>query len=424
MALSLIELQTLPVNPQKWQQVVAQSYGFSSNGSFVSPYSFVLTKNIVGGVTYYYANNAFQSIYGGAGSAGGVDGSDCDAVFAAVKANVIAVGGGSIYLTPGTYPLANTFEVDTQFPSLNIIGAGRSTILAYSGTSACIKFSAEAETCLLSNFKIILSGAGSCGVLLDHGQKNKFDNIDIEGTGNTDGRTGIIVSGESHWNKFYDCSVHNIQNCYHWRYVSEAGVGYPIRNMAYDCIARDCGNGWKIESTDNLFDAITCENFNGVGIDLGAAGAGGWNEFNKPYIEGGGLEEAGSIAIRINVAAGSETFVSPVYNMVVGTKLVNNGGTHSRWVGPNYQNGWYVADCVNGTVFNHGLAGTPSSVHLTLLTGTDFLSASKNIIVFASAISSTQITVGMQWSDGSLVTSRPAPYTGGYTVYVYAEYQP
>jgi hypothetical protein len=92
-----------------WDDLKAFSDGFTPAGIFKSLAKFVISTD----GTDIYASNAFQTIYGGSGDTGGVEGDDADAtaIFQQVIDDVNAAGGGLIFVAEGTY-------------SFNITGAG------------------------------------------------------------------------------------------------------------------------------------------------------------------------------------------------------------------------------------------------------------------------------------------------------------
>jgi hypothetical protein len=67
------------------EYVESMRNGFTPSGTFISPYSYIVSWSIVSGVTYYSASNAYQILLGGPLSAG-VDGTDFDAVMNAAVA--------------------------------------------------------------------------------------------------------------------------------------------------------------------------------------------------------------------------------------------------------------------------------------------------------------------------------------------------
>jgi hypothetical protein len=73
--------------------------GFSPSGTFSTANKIIFNYAVIESVTYYYASNAYQTIYGGPTSVGGVDGTDSAAV---IQAAVTAYTG-SFYFKLGTY---------------------------------------------------------------------------------------------------------------------------------------------------------------------------------------------------------------------------------------------------------------------------------------------------------------------------------
>ncbi len=87
--------------------------GFTSTGTYISPYTFLITKNTDGGVDYYSANNAYQTIYGGSTGAshhaGGVDGAKYYDVCQAAL-NALATTGGEVVHTKGRFDFAEATD--------------------------------------------------------------------------------------------------------------------------------------------------------------------------------------------------------------------------------------------------------------------------------------------------------------------------
>jgi hypothetical protein len=83
--------------------------GFTPSGTYVSPYSYVISQNVVGGVTYYSASNAYQTIYGGSGSIG-ADGLDLDAVTQAVESAIYTAGGGKVIWGDGIFEYSESLN--------------------------------------------------------------------------------------------------------------------------------------------------------------------------------------------------------------------------------------------------------------------------------------------------------------------------
>jgi hypothetical protein len=99
-----------PLSPTlDWDTMVDRINGFTPAGTFVSPYSYLITKTTDGGVDYYCASNAFQPVYGGSSTAthhgGGVDGTDLAAVVqAAINAgSTVIFGEGTFTFTVAKY---------------------------------------------------------------------------------------------------------------------------------------------------------------------------------------------------------------------------------------------------------------------------------------------------------------------------------
>lgn len=121
------------VNPANWNAMVDRVNGYTPSGTFISPYSFLITIIDVGGTDYYYANNAFQTVYGGPSNAGSIDGTDFDAVLDKVISDVQAVDGGQIYFAVGTY-IAAAVHTLTESHNISFFGAGGSSNFAQPNT--------------------------------------------------------------------------------------------------------------------------------------------------------------------------------------------------------------------------------------------------------------------------------------------------
>ena len=97
-----------PIQPDDWNAMVDRINGLVPTGYFTSPYSFLIATAVVGGVTYYYANNAFQTVYGGhnwAVVSPTVNGTDLAAVVqAAINAgSTVVFGDGTFTFTVAKY---------------------------------------------------------------------------------------------------------------------------------------------------------------------------------------------------------------------------------------------------------------------------------------------------------------------------------
>lgn len=320
-----------------------------------------------------------------------------------------AQNGGKIYFK-GNQTHTTPLTINTQYANIIIEGDSRAGII-YSGDGAWLTLTNEAERCIIKNFNLYLTSDSDYGIMLNHGHKNVIDFVRIYGTGTSDGREGIVISGESHWNTLRECIVRNIELCYHWRYVDEAGYGYPIFNNAYSCIARDCTNGWNISGSDSLFSACTAENHIGIGFHVTNT-TGSWGVFEKPYIE---TQQTGAVGIQIDSGAGRCTFITPAVIVPNGTTVTDSGTSASRYVGSLYANGWYVENCVDGYTFNHALIDAPNTVQFNLLSNALPVNVSLN--TYVRTVTTTNITIGMRWSNGT-------DCTDAYSVYVYAEATP
>lgn len=81
-----------------WDAMVAFFNGYSPVGTFVNSYTFIISTD----GTYFYANNAFQTVYGGSSNVGGIDGTDFKAVLDAATA-ATTTNGGAIHIKRATY---------------------------------------------------------------------------------------------------------------------------------------------------------------------------------------------------------------------------------------------------------------------------------------------------------------------------------
>jgi parallel beta-helix repeat protein len=124
------------VDPASWNAMVDFYNGFAPAGNFKNTCDFVVATD----GTYYYSNNAFQLIYGGAGNAGSVDGSDFDAVLAAT---LTAIGNkGKIHIKGGVYPtdginIRNTVAVtDNDQQWIEIEGEGMGNTILRGNTDS------------------------------------------------------------------------------------------------------------------------------------------------------------------------------------------------------------------------------------------------------------------------------------------------
>ena len=389
--------------------------GFTASGTFIAPPSYTIAYDGAD----YHACNAYQTLFGGPADAGGVDGGDCyDVVNAAIQAAITA-GGGRVAFKAGVYPIDTQIIVNTQYPRLLIEGAGSNTKLNFSGDGACFLLQAEAERVILRDFEINLSGDSDYGVKMLHGHKNIISHVDIYGEGDGDGRIGIVIAGESHWNSIQDCLLEDIQTGIFGEYVVEGAVGWPIFNNIYNTFIHDVHDGIHLEGTDWYVDGTSVQAFDGIGLRIGGDGYGSWGVFNKLYCESGGA--ACTACVQVEALSGNSNFIEP--SLIVtgaGEQYINNGVGPSCWVGSKYRHGWYVENVVHGTQFNHGLFDTPTNVQVNLYCHSDDLPVGEVVIPWVMAVDDTTITVGMRYLDGDIVPK----VAEVYTIYVQAEYQP
>jgi hypothetical protein len=204
--------------------------GFSPVGTFVSPYTYVISKNIVAGVTYYCASNAFQPVYGGATLAdhhnGGVDGVDGSAVIQAcldvgtgvsVFIKDLIVCNTALTISYGGTTLLGAGESEYSGLYFNdchglIINANQVTIhdllieqADYDKTKTGIKISGTHASakgyCALTNLKVWGWGIA---VQIDYTWNSLFSSIDT-----TFSYTGLYIYGQSINNEFSTCNFSN-----------------------------------------------------------------------------------------------------------------------------------------------------------------------------------------------------------------------
>jgi hypothetical protein len=110
--------------------IVGQLRGFTTSGTFTTPFPYILSKTVVGGVTYYQAANAYQIVYGGVSSAGSTAGTSPSAVMNA------AIAGGGFFLQPGTYPLdAGLSLPDDNTTKIVMLGIPSESIISCAAAS-------------------------------------------------------------------------------------------------------------------------------------------------------------------------------------------------------------------------------------------------------------------------------------------------
>lgn len=113
-----------------WNAMVDRITGFTSSGTFRSPYSYLVDFD----GTDYYACNAYQVVYGGPSDAGAVDGGDPEAVIQAALDNL--TGGRSHKETvklKGTYTLAADDQI--KIPSYTTLDLTDALVTTHDSTT-------------------------------------------------------------------------------------------------------------------------------------------------------------------------------------------------------------------------------------------------------------------------------------------------
>ncbi|MFA5365982.1 MAG: NosD domain-containing protein [Candidatus Bathyarchaeia archaeon] len=107
-------------NSLDWNAMVDRIDGFTASGVFRSQQKFIIDFD----GTDYYACNAYQTIYGGASDAGGVDGSDPTAVIQACL--TAATTGGLLFLKNNQYEVT---KLTVNNPYIHLVGETLATEL-------------------------------------------------------------------------------------------------------------------------------------------------------------------------------------------------------------------------------------------------------------------------------------------------------
>jgi hypothetical protein len=99
------------VNPENWNAMVDRVNGFTPSGTFATSYNYLIFKY----GSDYYANNAFQTVYGGSSDAGGVDGASfndvMDAVINALPTNNLGGKTGTIAFAAAIYTVTRKISI-------------------------------------------------------------------------------------------------------------------------------------------------------------------------------------------------------------------------------------------------------------------------------------------------------------------------
>lgn len=104
-----------------WNAMVDVINGFTPSGTFKTLPTYIISKDAT---PDYYASNAYQTIYGGPGDAGGVDGGNPQAVVQAALDNLTS--GGSLWFKAGTYDFDDTC-CNVENSNVAIFGEGKAT---------------------------------------------------------------------------------------------------------------------------------------------------------------------------------------------------------------------------------------------------------------------------------------------------------
>lgn len=149
-------------------------------GTYVSPYSFVITSNIVGGVTYYSANNAYQIIYGGSGNTNGIDGTDAAAVMQAAI-DAASLTNGSIMLTCDIdVTAASPTAPITPKSNVHLIGANSAIkITAVAGAGYMMRVLAAIENFHLENLTLDAAGIANPWDCSYHATDCLLENVNL-----------------------------------------------------------------------------------------------------------------------------------------------------------------------------------------------------------------------------------------------------
>jgi hypothetical protein len=312
--------------------------------------------------------------------------------------------GGTIQLSNGIYTLTTGLIIDRQFAGVTIEGEGGGTTLVYSGSGAAITLTQETERNTLRDFQILLKNNSTCGIQIQHGQKNTIDNVIVKGKGSGDGNTGILIAGESHWNHISNTYIQNIQQCIQFK---KTDVGYPHFNSISTSELRDTSYGLIIAAQNIGVSDTAIEQFAVNGITI-QSDTGSYANFQNTYIES---TLGGEVGLYIEPNAGGITWTSGTIITKYGTTIVDKGIGNNRWIGPGWENSGYV-ELSNGGTWNHALLSTPTVVQLTPLTA-----AQTPITTYVAGRNSTTITIALFYTNGTAVSSPIA-------VYWEAKYQP
>jgi hypothetical protein len=200
--------------------------GFTPSGTFISPYSYLISKTTDGGIDYYCASNAYQPIYGGSTLAdhhnGGVDGANAAAVIQAAIDGAYATNGGGIFFRNAVY---NCTALLHGHNNVCLYGETRGSfddftdgaVLQYSG--AAVGVFLDFEDCRyfsIENLKAYNTGAATVGLRIGgaHNDAAKSKATHVRNIVIDSFPTGILGSAVGPDNlSYYDVFIGNCTTC-------------------------------------------------------------------------------------------------------------------------------------------------------------------------------------------------------------------
>ncbi len=214
-----------------------------AQGTLKMPYSFLIYKS----GSDYYATDGSKTVYGGADDAGSVDGADFSAVFNACMVAVNAAGGGSIFLTAGSFTATSQL---TLLSRVNVVGAGiQLTIINFDDTFTCFKSEGVlggVKTCIqLCNFTVAGTNTGTAGVGIELNytySNTTIDNVSVKNVGGVGVKLTACYAINISWIEVSECNdfgllVYSSHGALINAHVYDCGLSAPNNpNIAlYDC---------------------------------------------------------------------------------------------------------------------------------------------------------------------------------------------
>jgi hypothetical protein len=205
------------VEPIDWNTMCQIAKGFTASGTFVSPYSFTITKN---GSTYY-ACNAFQTVYSGA------------AFHTVFNTCVTALtSGGCIHLTKGTFTatgqlvLADNIRVSGEGMQSTIISFDDTfTLLRSNGTVGSPKTGVQLDNFTIQGTNTLVAGIG---IELNYTFSNtNITNVQVKNVGGI----GVKLSN------CYAIQTNDLEiaNCNDYGFLAYSCHGSNFHLKVYDC---------------------------------------------------------------------------------------------------------------------------------------------------------------------------------------------